>query len=67
MYRNPLILGKMKTSTFPMNTENEATALIKFFNECGISASRKGLVVKAVGETKLLAYLFDKFVTIALV
>ena len=50
-----------------MNTENEATALIKFFNECGISASRKGLVVKAVGETKLLAYLFDKFVTIALV
>ena len=50
-----------------MNNENEATALVTFFTECGISASRKGLVVKAVGETKLLAYLFDKFVTIALV
>ena len=57
----------MKTSTFPMNTESEATALVSFFGECGITANRKGNVVKANGETKLLAYLFDKFVTIALI
>lgn len=50
-----------------MNNENEATALVTFFNECGISASRKGLVVKALGEPKLVGYLFDKFVTIALI
>ena len=50
-----------------MNSESEAIALVKFFGDCGISANRKGNVVKASGETKLLAYLFDKFVTIALV
>ena len=54
-------------STFPMNTENEATALVKFFSECGISATRKGIVVKASGDPSLLSYLFGKFVTIALI
>ena len=57
----------MKTNTFPMNTENEATALVTFFNECGISASRKGLVVKAIGEPKLVGHLFDLFIINALV
>lgn len=57
----------MKTNTFPMATENEATALVAFFTECGISASRKGLVVKAVGEPKLVGHLFDIFIINALV
>ena len=67
VYRNPLNSVKMKASTFPMNNENEATALVTFFNECGISASRKGLVVKAVGEPKLVGHLFDIFIINALV
>lgn len=50
-----------------MNNESEATALVNFFSECGITASRKGNVVKANGESKMLAYLFEKFVTIALI
>lgn len=56
----------MKHSTFTMDNENEATALVKFFTDCGISASRKGNVVKATGESNLLSHLFNKFVTIAL-
>lgn len=50
-----------------MNNESEATALVNYFGECGISASRKGAVVKASGDSNLLAYLYDKFVTIALI
>lgn len=55
------------TNTFKMDTENEATALVSYFATCGVSASRKGVIVKASGESKLLAYLYDKFVTIALI
>ena len=50
-----------------MNTEDEAIALVKYFSDCGINASRKGKLVKASGEPSLLSYLFDKFVTIALI
>ena len=50
-----------------MDNENEAIALVNFFNECHISASRKGNVVKAGGEPNLLSYLFNKFVMIALI
>jgi hypothetical protein len=57
----------MKTSTFPMNNENEAIALVKFFTDCGLTASRKGNVVKASGDATLLSHLFNKFVTIALI
>lgn len=57
----------MKASTFPMNNENEATALVTFFNECGISASRKGAVVKATGEPNLIAHLFGIFIINALI
>ena len=57
----------MKTNTFTMSNENEATALVSFFGECGVSANRKGNVVKAGGDENLLAYLYDKFVTIALI
>lgn len=57
----------MKTSTFNTSNETEAVALVTFFNECGISASRKGVVVKAVGEPKLVGHLFDIFVINALV
>ena len=57
----------MKTSTFNTSNETEATALVTFFNDCGISASRKGVVVKAVGEPKLVGHLFDIFVINALV
>lgn len=57
----------MKTNTFTSNNENEAIALVAFFNECGISATRKGLVVKAVGEPKLVVHLFDIFIVNALI
>lgn len=57
----------MKYSTFTLNNENEAAALVSFFNECGVSASRKGNIVKASGEPNLLSYLFNKFVMIALI
>ena len=57
----------MKASTFTLNSESEAIALVSFFSECGITASRKGAVVKASGDPSLLSYLFGKFVTIALV
>ena len=55
------------SNTFKMNNENEAIALVNYFSACGISASRKGAVVKASGETSMLAYLYEKFVTIALI
>ena len=57
----------MKTNTFNAGNENEAVALVTFFSECGISASRKGLVVKVVGEPKLVGHLFDIFIINALV
>jgi len=57
----------MKTNIFTTENENEAVALVRFFGECGITANRKGNVVKATGDTTLLAYLYEKFVTIALI
>ena len=57
----------MKQSTFTLDNENEAIALVAFFGDCGITASRKGNVVKAGGDTNLLGYLYEKFVTIALI
>lgn len=57
----------MNTNTFNVGNETEAIALVQFFNDCGISASRKGLVVKAVGEPKLVGHLFDIFIISALV
>lgn len=57
----------MSTISFTMGNEREATALVSYFADCGVSASRKGLVVKANGEPKLLSYLFDTFIKIALV
>lgn len=57
----------MKTSTFTTGNETEAIALVTFFSDCGISASRKGLVVKANGEPNLVAHLFDIFIINALV
>ena len=50
-----------------MNNENEAIILVRFFDECGISANRKGNVVKANGDSTLLGYLYNKFLTIALI
>ena len=57
----------MKTSTFNTGNETEAIALVAFFNECGISASRKGVVVKATGDPSLIGHLFNVFVINALV
>jgi hypothetical protein len=57
----------MKASTFTMNNENEAIVLVGFFGDCGITASRKGNVVKATGDSALLGYLYNKFLTIALI
>ena len=57
----------MKQNSFILDNESEAIALVRFFGECGISANRKGNVVKATGDTNLLAYLYEKFVTIALI
>lgn len=56
----------MKASTFPMSNENEAAVLVSYFNDCGFSASRKGLVVKVIGEPALLGHLFNIFLTTAL-
>ena len=50
-----------------MNNENEAIVLVGFFGDCGITASRKGNVVKATGDSALLGYLYNKFLTIALI
>ena len=57
----------MKTTTFTMANETEATALVKFFGDCGISANRKGNSVKASGEPDIVSYLYEKFLTIALI
>lgn len=57
----------METNTFTMQNENEAIVLVNFFGECGVSAKHKGNVVKANGDSALLGYLYDKFVTIALI
>lgn len=57
----------METNTFTMQNENEAIVLVNFFGECGVNAKRKGNVVKANGDAALLGYLYDKFVTIALI
>lgn len=57
----------MKASTFTMNNENEAIILVSFFGECGVSATHKGNVVKATGDSALLGYLYNKFLTIALI
>lgn len=50
-----------------MLNENEAMALVHFFLDCGVSASRKGNIVKANGDANLLTYLYEKFLTIALI
>ena len=50
-----------------MDNENEAIALVSFFCDCGLTASRKGNVVKVNGENALVSYLFNKFLTIALI
>ena len=50
-----------------METENEAIALVSFFEGCGLTASRKGCVVKVSGEENFVAHLFDKFITTVLV
>lgn len=57
----------MKQNSFILDNESEAIALVNYFGACGISANRKGNVVKASGDDKLLAYLYEKFVTIALI
>lgn len=57
----------MKASTFSMNNENEAIALVAYFNDCGFSASRKGLVVKVMGEPAIIGHLFNVFLTTALI
>lgn len=57
----------MKASTFTMNNEDEAIALVSFFGECGVTANRKGNVVKTTAEPSLVSYLYEKFVTIALI
>ena len=50
-----------------MDNENEAKALVKYFADCGVSATQKGKVVKANGDADILSYLYGKFVTIALI
>jgi hypothetical protein len=57
----------MKTNTFNSANENEAIALVKFFTECGYTATRKGVVVKVVGEPGVVGHLFDIFVINALI
>ena len=57
----------METLTFTTGNENEANALVGFFSDCGIQATRKGLVVKAKGEPKMVGHLFDIFILTALV
>ena len=55
------------TSTFSMSNTTEAEALMSYLNDCGISARRKGNVVKADGDTNLVFYLYNKFMQIALI
>ena len=57
----------MKMNTYNTRNETEAVALVKFFNECGYTANRKGLVVKVCGEPNMVNHLFEVFVINALV
>lgn len=57
----------MKTNTYNVENETEATALVNFFNECGYTATRKGAVVKVSGEPNIINHLFEIFVINALV
>lgn len=57
----------MKTKTYTMNNENEAIALLTYFGDCGITASRKGLNVKASGDATTLDYFYGRFVTLVLI
>lgn len=57
----------MEYSTFTLRSDIEANALVHFFTECHISASRKGKVVKAYGHPELIACLFEKFLKIVLI
>lgn len=57
----------MKTNTYNTKNETEAIALVNFFNECGYTATRKGVVVKVSGEPKIVNHLFEIFVINALV
>ena len=57
----------MKTNTFNSANENEAIALVNFFNECGYTATRKGVVVKVSGEPNMINHLFEVFVINALI
>jgi hypothetical protein len=57
----------MKTNTYNAGNETEAIALVNFFNECGYTATRKGLVVKVSGEPNMINHLFEVFVINALV
>jgi hypothetical protein len=57
----------MKASTFTSANETEAIALVNFFNECGYTATRKGVVVKVSGEPSIVNHLFEIFVINALV
>jgi hypothetical protein len=57
----------METFTFTMNNETEASALVSYFADCGIKATHKGKVVKASGEKNLIAYLYNIFLTQALI
>lgn len=57
----------MKMNTYNAGNETEAIALVKFFNECGYTATRKGLAVKVSGEPTIINHLFEVFVINALV
>lgn len=69
IYRGVTILGgtDMKTNTFTAGNETEAIALVTFFTECGMTATRKGVNVKVTGEPSLVGHLFNIFVINALV
>ena len=56
-----------KMNTFHCENDNEAIALVAFFNDCGYSTTRKGNDIKVKGDSTLLSYLYGKFVTIALI
>lgn len=57
----------MKTNTYNAGNETEAIAIVNFFNECGYTATRKGLVVKVSGEPNIINHLFEIFVINVLV
>ena len=54
-------------NTYNTLSENEAVALVEYFEGCGFPASRKGLLVKVKGDTGIVNHLYEKFVTIALI